>query len=88
MKIFGKKTEEEPLNTEESAAEEEIAAKTEVDEETKRRVIEEYLKTAAAQPAAVFVSGNAVPKTPVKKPRTIAEAAMITKQMMKENKGE
>ena len=77
MKIFGKKTEEEPLNTEESAAEEEIAAKT-----------EEYLKTAAAQPAAVFVSGNAVPKTPVKKPRTIAEAAMITMQMMKENKGE
>ena len=60
-----------------------------VDEETREKIIAEYLATVnESRPKAVIVEGGGIPVVPVKRPRTLREAAAYAREIIEKQKGE
>ncbi len=85
--MFFKKTEE--SDAEETNVSEMPAETANVDEETREKIIAEYLATVnESRPKAVIVEGGGIPVVPVKRPRTLREAAAYAREIIEKQKGE
>lgn len=85
--MFFKKTEEQETPAAEETA---PAGETQqIDGETRKRIIAEYLASVRdTRPKEIMPEGGEMPAAPLKKPKTLGEAAVCAREIFNRKKGE